>query len=108
MAEPIISRPQTGEAASAGWTSASDRDVAVPDSAFELFSATGHHRRRRLLPQEVIVPCAVIAKTPADMEMLFGFNDLCPWDQVDNQLLLLRLATSLDRIPDSTDIVEVC
>jgi hypothetical protein len=56
----------------------------------------------------VSINCPTISYTPDTHETLFGFNDICPWNFADDRLLLLRPQKKLDRLPNGTDVADIC
>lgn len=54
------------------------------------------------------VDCPVVARTPTDASCFFGFHDLCPWNPWNAELAVLRVPKGLDRLPDGSDVAEVC
>jgi hypothetical protein len=69
----------------------------VPQSA-EIMSTTPHNT----------YSCPITAATPTDKAYFFGYHDLCPWNEQDNTLALLRTDPTLERVPNGQDIAEIC
>jgi hypothetical protein len=52
--------------------------------------------------------CPVIAETPTDAAYFFGFHDLCPWNEADDTLAVLRVDPNLRQVPNGTQIADIC
>ena len=52
--------------------------------------------------------CPVVAETPKNAAHFFGFHDLCPWDETNESLAILRVDPGLRRVPNGDDIAELC
>jgi hypothetical protein len=52
--------------------------------------------------------CEIIAQTPETHQHYFGFHDISPWSEDDDQMVLLRVGNDLKETPTAADIAEIC
>ncbi|MEA1927117.1 MAG: hypothetical protein U9N73_02840 [Candidatus Auribacterota bacterium] len=52
--------------------------------------------------------CPIRYHTTGPGSHFFGFHDLCPWDSADENLVILRTADELWRVPRAGDMARVC
>jgi hypothetical protein len=54
------------------------------------------------------ISCPTIAETPRDRACFFGFHDVTPWAPGNDRLAVLRVDPALRRLPNGSDVAEVC